>query len=192
MKDHEGKDLFTVLRVSMACEECRKARKIETCDHVEIHTPEWKSKGKLGMATAMYGDNKVYLFRESMGIVADDDNLAFDVRALTEFFNREPYTWHGIDVNPRHVLIACDPGFTESDLSLVAVAYSHGNYVVCHRYVEHIATTNVAKLSMLFDLRRKYWTQLMKLRGRSVLNARANFLGSTRTFTGLSGMCMVG
>ena len=132
IRDDKGRLLFNVIRVGMSCRRCKRAGKEDTCNHPSVNRPEWKSEDGFAKVKAIFGDRKTMLKREAMGLVADDESVAFQTDHLKAFFARKPFA------EPHQIIdkvyVAVDPnggGNSEdgSETAIVSFFYQAGHIV---------------------------------------------------------------
>ena len=117
----------------MACRRCKRAGKEDQCPHPSVNRPEWKSEDSYSKVKAIFGDRTTMLKREILGLVADDETLAFQTDHLKAFFARPPLAEPHAAVHT--VYMAIDPnggGSTEdgSETAIVSFFYQAGQVVV--------------------------------------------------------------
>jgi len=135
IRDDRGELLFDVIKVGMVCDRCAGTEHEADCTHPTSDRPEWKTETS-EKVRAIYGHRKTLLMREVMGRVADDENMAFEVRDLKAFFKRknakEPH--NVVDT----LFVALDPnggasgeGGTGSESAVFSFFLDGSNVVVC-------------------------------------------------------------
>ena len=135
IRDDRGELLFDVIKVGMVCDRCAGTEHESDCTHPTSDRPEWKTETS-EKVRAIYGHRKTLLMREVMGRVADDEDMAFEVRDLKAFFKRnsakEP---HNI---VETLFVALDPnggasgeGGTGSESAVFSFFLDGSNVVVC-------------------------------------------------------------
>jgi len=134
LRDDRGELLFNTIKVGMVCDRCAGTEHESECTHPTSDRPEWKTETS-EKVRAIYGHRKTLLMREVMGRVADDENMAFEVRDLKAFFKRadEPEPHNPVDC----IFVSVDPnggasseGGTGSQSALVSFYYNGANIVV--------------------------------------------------------------
>lgn len=136
LKDAKGNPMFSVVRLSMACEICNARRKNKKDERPCMHTintlPAWKSGDSHEMVRALYGSRKADYDRESRGIITSDGGYAFNPKFLKHFESQPVY-----DENPRpdYIIVTCDPdgagiGTNAAELGLVSAYYHKKTMVV--------------------------------------------------------------
>jgi len=133
IRDDRGRLIFNVIRVGMACRRCIKQGNEDKCNHPSVNRPEWKSEDSFAKVKAIFGDRKTLLKREILGLVADDESVAFQTDHLKAFFARKPFAEPHPSINT--VYMAVDPnggGSTEdgSETAVVSFFYQAGQVVV--------------------------------------------------------------
>ena len=124
MKGPDGSALFRNIQVGLACAECIRLNKGDTCTHNEDEIPPWKSREKFDMVKSLYGDRKDLLLRESIGAITEDQSSLFPVHWINRVFD------HRSEISPvdvRHLIVACDPnGGGDSHMALVTTVFCRG------------------------------------------------------------------
>ncbi len=133
--DGKGGLLFNVIKVGMVCERCKGTELEDQCEHPTGDRPDWKPDDTYEKVKAIYGNRRTLLQREIRGQVADDQNLAFEVRHLKAFYARPPIAEPHATVD--EVFVAVDPnggasgdGGTGSESAVVSFYFSGANVVV--------------------------------------------------------------
>lgn len=134
VKDENDKLLFNVIKVGTVCERCRGTENEADCRHPATNMPDWKDEDGQDTMRAIYGmEHQTLLKRETMGLVADDERMAFNGNHLDKFFKappaREPH--NRVD----QVFVAIDPnggGVTQtgSETAIVSFFYAGPHIVV--------------------------------------------------------------
>ena len=132
----------------MSCRRCKRKGRAETCNHPSPDRPEWKSEDAFHKVKAIFGDRKTLLAREIMGLVADDQSLAFAPAHLKRLFRSLPFAEPHMPV--RNLYVAVDPnGFGSSDdaseTAVVSFFYESGQVVVREQRAQYSAPTCNAK-----------------------------------------------
>ena len=124
MKGPDGNCLFRNIQVGLACAECIKAGKADSCTHNEDEIPPWKSREKFDMVKALYGDRKDLLLRESVGAITEDQSSLFPTHWVDRVFDLRSTLQ---DANVRHLIVACDPnGGGDSHMAIVTGVFCQG------------------------------------------------------------------
>lgn len=164
MKDATGENMFNTIKVALICDKCQKSKNPEKCTHNFDVIPEWKSKAKLDMVKALYGDNVELLKRESMGCITQDSMSVFKQNYVDAFFDRKPYA---LDAPIKYVFMTMDPtgGGDGSDCSLVTTCFDNHQYIiismdthVCknHNELDQMLKANVRAIRKIDRLRTSY------------------------------------
>lgn len=136
LRDHNGKHVFNVIKVGMVCARCLGTEREAECNHPTGDRPEWKPEETLDKVRAIYGDRLTLLKREILGQIADDDNTAFEARALKAFFKRAPANEPHASVSEVYVAVDPNGGGTSvegsgSECAVVSFYFDGANVVVC-------------------------------------------------------------
>jgi len=130
-----GERMFNVLHAGSCCDSCMGTPNEDSCTHASSRRPEWNPDEDFDRAAAIYGDKKTLLQRELMGKVTDDENGAYNVAALKDFFAAAPFPASHAQV--RTVFMAFDPNGgasssmgTGSESAIVSFFIDQGRIVV--------------------------------------------------------------
>jgi hypothetical protein len=126
------KNIFGVLIVDLACDECKKKNRAIHCRHMQNLLPHWKGSEKFELTSLMYGEggSDTHL-RESMGILTSADDKLFERSLINKLKNRP--TWENVSswYKPTHIFMAIDPNAGgSSDMAIMSIAFVSGIYLV--------------------------------------------------------------
>ena len=129
MKRPDGTKLFNAMSITLLCEACEKAGKLE-CPHVNV-LPAWKSGERQELIASLMANDRAMYIQENLGIIVRRDNAAFDKASLDRF----QATRYSLVTSPapRFLYVCIDPaGGGPSALALVACFYSTaGHLIIC-------------------------------------------------------------
>lgn len=123
----EGKPLFKVIRIGMACEACEAAG--VPCSHKVYRLPFWKPQVRQEKIDAIYKNNPELYAREILGQVVSNKEYMCTAPLMRPFKDKQPHKM----VYPANVVhIGIDPsgGGTASDYAICSMVYDNGQFVI--------------------------------------------------------------
>lgn len=120
--DVQGKPLFKVMPIGLACEACKEAGKAADCQHKLDALPRWRSEESQRLQRLLLPDD-VYQ-RESQGLIVTTNRAVFSKKSIEWMFSTESQRQFLSDVGV--VFVSLDPSGgsqRQSALSMVAIAF---------------------------------------------------------------------
>ena len=136
-RDDRGRLIFNVISPTNACARCKNTEREARCTHTVVDLPAWRPDDRVARVSALMAAHPTLLAREVHGVIADDENAAFERRQLDRFLAREQHVTH--EPHPRIPLVymAFDPnggssasGTTGSESAICSLYYDGANISV--------------------------------------------------------------
>ncbi len=131
-KNADGKPLFQLLDLGLACPECVEEGKAAECTHRKKTLPPWKSRKKLKRMSALIPDAAVNA-KENLGVAASSKNLLFKRKEANAFLAREVRPVENASI----IYIGLDPagGSDGSDFTIMSMikTWTHDIIIGCDR-----------------------------------------------------------
>ena len=167
MKTSDGTQVFEVMKVQLACDECIATKDDPTtCQHVDVIPPAWKDKNRQKASVALYGNNKQLLLRETMGIITGSVGQVWSNNTIRGFIYAPRIT---IEQKPLVLFTIVDPsggGGSQQAIATIALHQNNNTISECEFMPGFddavLLATNSTKLTVrlpydLLELKRYTW-----------------------------------
>jgi len=128
LKDDQGRSFFNKFEFYLACKACMDAGIASKCTHKMHELPHWQSSRKHARIRAMMSDQKELLERETMGIMHDSGDCAFEKRLVKRMMDRPGYP---LTKTVRHIFVSIDPNAGgDSRFGICSCIYERGQLII--------------------------------------------------------------
>ena len=99
--------VFDYIEITLICDVCKKAGKVDKCEHKQDERPFWHDEDNMAKIKKIYGDERSDQFaRESLGILKQSPNACFDANDVNRLFAKPR---ESIRQAARYLFLSIDP-----------------------------------------------------------------------------------